>query len=154
MLTTLLNELDGIEEISSDIKNMFVVLSSVTKIEVLDEALIRPGRFDTLFHVLPPSFDDYVQILEHMLSEISAKDEALNASSIAHLIQFKLNSLFIQKSKSATSCISPSVLKAIALRAAIEAEKECSLILKIRHFEIAIDSLLPFSVNKETLEDY
>lgn len=49
MLTTLLNEMDGIESL-----NGVLVLAATNKPEVLDSALLRPGRFDTLVYIGPP----------------------------------------------------------------------------------------------------
>ncbi|MCJ1350895.1 MAG: AAA+-type ATPase [Icmadophila ericetorum] len=58
VLTTLLNELDGIEVL----KGVFV-LAATNKPEVLDEALMRPGRLDTLLYVGPPDREARLEIL-------------------------------------------------------------------------------------------
>ncbi|KAI9769970.1 MAG: AAA+-type ATPase [Geoglossum simile] len=49
VLTTLLNEMDGIEILKG-----VVVLAATNKPEVLDPALMRPGRLDTILYVGPP----------------------------------------------------------------------------------------------------
>lgn len=49
VLTTLLNEMDGIESLKG-----VLVLAATNKPEVLDPALLRPGRFDSLIYISPP----------------------------------------------------------------------------------------------------
>ncbi|MCJ1281211.1 AAA+-type ATPase [Xylographa opegraphella] len=58
VLTTLLNELDGIEVL----KGVFV-LAATNKPEVLDPALMRPGRLDTMLYVGPPDQEARKEIL-------------------------------------------------------------------------------------------
>ena len=48
-VTTLLNELDGVD----NVKGVFV-LAATNRPEVLDPALTRPGRLDTMIYVGPP----------------------------------------------------------------------------------------------------
>ncbi|KAE8348496.1 P-loop containing nucleoside triphosphate hydrolase protein [Aspergillus coremiiformis] len=52
VLTTLLNEMDGIEEL----KNVLVV-AATNKPEVIDPALMRPGRLDNILYIGPPDFE-------------------------------------------------------------------------------------------------
>jgi AAA family ATPase len=49
ILTTLLNEMDGIEELGN-----VLVVAATNKPEVLDPALMRPGRLDNPFYIGPP----------------------------------------------------------------------------------------------------
>lgn len=62
VLTTLLNELDGIE----DLKGVFV-LAATNNPQILDPALIRPGRFSTLFYVGLPDTAARMEILQIQL---------------------------------------------------------------------------------------
>lgn len=59
VLTTLLNELDGIELL----KGVFV-LAATNKPEVLDLALMRPGRLDTVLYVGLPNLEARQEILQ------------------------------------------------------------------------------------------
>ncbi|KAI9689956.1 MAG: hypothetical protein M1822_009838 [Bathelium mastoideum] len=59
VLTTLLNEMDGIE----DFKGV-IVLAATNKPELLDEALMRPGRFDVKLYIGPPNHAARRQIFE------------------------------------------------------------------------------------------
>ncbi len=57
IVTALLNELDGFEPASG-----ILVLAATNSIEALDEALIRPGRFDSKFSVPYPDDNDRVKL--------------------------------------------------------------------------------------------
>ncbi|WBW70734.1 ribosome biogenesis factor recycling AAA family ATPase [Schizosaccharomyces osmophilus] len=58
VVTALLNEMDGIEAL----KNV-LVLAATNRPDVIDPALMRPGRLDRLFYVGPPNFEARRQIL-------------------------------------------------------------------------------------------
>lgn len=58
VLTTLLNEMDGIEALKG-----VTVLAATNKPEMLDLALLRPGRFDDLLYVAPPDQSGREEIL-------------------------------------------------------------------------------------------
>jgi AAA family ATPase len=58
VLTTLLNEMDGIESLKG-----VLVLAATNKPEILDPALLRPGRFDSLIYIAPPSRSARKEIL-------------------------------------------------------------------------------------------
>ncbi|KAL4923271.1 putative AAA family ATPase [Aspergillus undulatus] len=58
VLTTLLNEMDGIEELKS-----VLVVAATNKPEVLDPALMRPGRLDNILYIGPPDLEARKEIL-------------------------------------------------------------------------------------------
>ncbi|POS87107.1 AAA family ATPase-like protein [Erysiphe pulchra] len=58
VLTTLLNEMDGIETLKD-----VTVLAATNQPQVLDLALLRPGRFDKLLYVAPPDLAGREEIL-------------------------------------------------------------------------------------------
>ncbi|KAI9373997.1 P-loop containing nucleoside triphosphate hydrolase protein [Aspergillus egyptiacus] len=58
VLTTLLNEMDGIEELKS-----VLVVAATNKPDVLDPALMRPGRLDNILYIGPPDFEARKEIL-------------------------------------------------------------------------------------------
>ncbi|GME63612.1 putative AAA family ATPase protein [Neofusicoccum parvum] len=58
VLTTLLNEMDGIESLKG-----VLVLAATNRPDVLDSALMRPGRFDAILYVGPPNVEARRQIL-------------------------------------------------------------------------------------------
>lgn len=64
-LNQLLTEMDGFEADSN-----VIVIAATNKIEVLDSALLRAGRFDRRIHVGLPNLDDRDAILQKYLSNI------------------------------------------------------------------------------------
>jgi len=58
-LNQLLTEMDGFEESSG-----VMVIAATNKIEVLDDALLRAGRFDRRVHIRLPDFDERVETLK------------------------------------------------------------------------------------------
>lgn len=77
VLTTLLNELDGIEVL----KGVFV-LAATNKPEILDPALMRPGRLDTALHVGLPDFEARREILRIRMRLMDV-DEKVNDTTLA-----------------------------------------------------------------------
>lgn len=59
VLATLLNEMDGIESLKG-----VLVLAATNRPDVLDLALLRPGRFDAVLYVPPPALEARRKILE------------------------------------------------------------------------------------------
>ncbi|CAD0114281.1 unnamed protein product [Aureobasidium uvarum] len=70
VLTTLLNEMDGIESLKG-----VLVLAATNKPEVLDPALLRPGRFDSLIYISPPSQSARKEILRIRTSNVPLSDD-------------------------------------------------------------------------------
>jgi len=62
-LNQLLTEMDGFEESSG-----VIVIGATNKIDVLDEALLRAGRFDRRIHISLPDLEDRVKTLELYLA--------------------------------------------------------------------------------------
>jgi ATP-dependent metalloprotease FtsH len=63
-LNQLLTEMDGFEESSG-----VIVIGATNKIDVLDEALLRAGRFDRRIHISLPDLADRVKTLELYLAQ-------------------------------------------------------------------------------------
>ena len=63
-LNELLTQMDGFEGDSG-----VIVIAATNKIEVLDDALLRAGRFDRRVHLSLPNIDDRKKILELYLKE-------------------------------------------------------------------------------------
>jgi len=71
-LNQLLTEMDGFEESSG-----IIVVAATNKIDVLDSALLRPGRFDRRIFVELPTLKERASILSKYLSKIPHEvDEA------------------------------------------------------------------------------
>jgi ATP-dependent metalloprotease FtsH len=76
-LNQLLTEMDGFEESSG-----VMVIAATNKIEVLDEALLRAGRFDRRVHISLPDFKDRVSTLKLYLKE---KNNTVDVEFIAKM---------------------------------------------------------------------
>ncbi len=63
-LNQLLTEMDGFEESSG-----VIVIGATNKIEMLDEALLRAGRFDRRIHISLPDLEDRAKTLELYLAQ-------------------------------------------------------------------------------------
>lgn len=76
-LNQLLTEMDGFEDSAG-----VIVIGATNKIEVLDEALLRAGRFDRRIFVSLPDFDERVKTLELYLAK---KNYILEIDKIAKM---------------------------------------------------------------------
>ncbi|OMH83876.1 Dolichyl-phosphate-mannose-protein mannosyltransferase 1 [Zancudomyces culisetae] len=72
ILTTFLNELDGV---SSTLKSktkgasQVMLIGSTNRPDLIDEALLRPGRFDKLIYVGPPTDNERMEIAKKLLQQ-------------------------------------------------------------------------------------
>ena len=69
LLTTLLTELDGVTS-----KADILFMAATNYPEVLDPAVIRPGRLDMIIHVPPPNSCERLSILNLLTSSITLSD--------------------------------------------------------------------------------
>ena len=76
-LNQLLTEMDGFEESSG-----VMVIAATNKIEMLDEALLRAGRFDRRVHISLPNFKERHCTLKLYLKE---KHHSVDIDKIAHM---------------------------------------------------------------------
>lgn len=76
-LNQLLTEMDGFEESSG-----VIVIGATNKVDVLDEALLRAGRFDRRIHISLPDLDDRVKTLELYLAQ---KPNSVNVLHVARM---------------------------------------------------------------------
>ncbi|KAH9810460.1 ATPase family protein [Melampsora americana] len=70
VLTSLLTEMDGIEEL-----NGVLVLAATNRPDVIDSALMRPGRLDRILYVGPPDFESRKEILKINFGKMSISNE-------------------------------------------------------------------------------
>ncbi|KAI0276798.1 AAA family ATPase [Russula aff. rugulosa BPL654] len=79
VLLSLLNEMDGVEELVG-----VTVIGATNRPEVLDPALMRPGRLDRILYVGPPDFAGRIDILR-IRTRNMAVDPALDLDALATL---------------------------------------------------------------------
>jgi len=70
VVSQLLTEMDGLEELKG-----VVVLGATNRPDIIDEALLRPGRFDKLLRIPPPDKEGRIEILKiHTKKKPLSKD--------------------------------------------------------------------------------
>lgn len=136
VLTTLLNEMDGIEELKS-----VLVVAATNKPEVLDPALMRPGRLDNILYIGPPDFEARKEILsiwcrksvvhpDVSLEELASKTDGYSGAEIVSICE-------------------------TAGDAALDEEEETGQEQEVRwqHFEVALKQVKK-QITPEVVEDY
>jgi len=76
-LNQLLTEMDGFEDSSG-----VIVIGATNKIDMLDEALLRAGRFDRRIHISLPDLEDRTKTLELYLAH---KPNQVNIAQVARM---------------------------------------------------------------------
>ena len=102
-LNELLTQMDGFEGDSG-----VIVIAATNKVEVLDEALLRAGRFDRRVHVGLPNIEDRKKILELYLDgknyeinidQLSIDTTGFSSAALSTLINEALLNMIKRKSK-------------------------------------------------------
>jgi transitional endoplasmic reticulum ATPase len=93
LLSILLSEMDGIDKSAG-----VIVVGSTNKPDLIDPALMRPGRLDKIIYVPPPDFNERMEITHvHLvgrpvaqdidLAEIAKKTERYSGADLANLVR-------------------------------------------------------------------
>ncbi len=133
VLSQFLTELDGLE-----VKKDIIVIAATNRPDILDPALIRPGRIDRILLVPAPDEDERQQILK-----IFTKDMPLAANIDLNELNKKLDGF--TGADIETLCREAGM---IALRENLRARK-----ITEEHFIMAIESLYP-SITAEIIKWY
>ncbi|HME51392.1 MAG TPA: CDC48 family AAA ATPase [Candidatus Lokiarchaeia archaeon] len=70
IVNQILAEMDGIEE-----RRRIVILGATNRPDIIDEALLRPGRFDSLVYVDPPDRESRMKILQIHTKKMPMSDD-------------------------------------------------------------------------------
>jgi len=129
-LNQLLTEMDGFEESSG-----VIVIGATNKVDILDEALLRAGRFDRRIHISLPDFEDRIKTLELYLEH---KPHDVDLESVARM----------------TVGFNSATLSTLTNEAAIHAMREGRNIVLIDDFKAVKEKVLlgkkrMFSFNEE-----
>lgn len=122
-LNQLLVELDGI----SANKDVYVI-AATNRIDVLDEALLRPGRFTRHVHISLPDLEVRERIIKIHLSSVLVDHDEITDEYIKHLA-------------STTTGYSGADLKKLCTEAAIYAVRRGAELVSIRDIEQAKDKV-------------
>jgi transitional endoplasmic reticulum ATPase len=93
LLSILLSEMDGIDKSAG-----VIVVGSTNKPDLIDPALMRPGRLDKIIYVPPPDFNERMEILHvHLagrpvsrdiqLAEAAKKTERFSGADLANVVR-------------------------------------------------------------------
>ena len=141
VISQILTELDGLEVLTN-----VVVIAATNRPDIIDFALLRPGRFDRLLYVPPPDYESRKQIIQIHTKKKPLADD-INIDKLA------------TKMDSYTGADIAAVASAavmLALREHIskygkpqEAEKHTKeLKIHMRHFEEAMKKIRPLSAQE------
>jgi cell division protease FtsH len=119
-LITLLAEMDGFDQYDKPI----IVIAATNRVDQLDPAIIRPGRFDRIVEVNKPFVKDRAQLLRIALAKTSLSDDV----NIEHLAQ-------------GTTGFSGAELVNLVNEAIILAIKDNSNLICMKHIEMAYDNI-------------
>ena len=129
VLNQLLTEMDGLEEL-----NDVVVIAATNRPDLVDSALLRPGRFDRIISTRVPNKEDRIAILKvHTKAMPLAKD--VKIEELANLTE-NFSGADIE-----SLCREAAIL---ALREDIEAKQ-----IKMKHFENALKKVSSSLTEKE-----
>ena len=117
-LNQLLTEMDGFEDNSG-----VIVIAATNRIEMIDEALLRSGRFDRRIFLSMPDFNDRVAILNTYLRD---KNCEVPAEDIARM----------------SVGFSGAALSTLVNEAAINALRNGESVLRTRDFEAVLNKVL------------
>jgi len=93
LLSILLSEMDGIDKSAG-----VIVVGSTNKPDLIDQAMLRPGRLDKIIYVPPPDFTERQEVVHvHLLgrpvkgdidlAEIARKTERFSGADLANLVR-------------------------------------------------------------------
>lgn len=116
-LNELLTQMDGFEG-----NNGVIVIAATNKIEILDEALLRAGRFDRRLYVSLPNIEDRKKILELYLKDVE-------------------NNINIENLVSQTSGFSSAALSTLVNEALLNMIKKDRKVLENEDIELAKNKL-------------
>ena len=143
VISQMLTELDGLEELRD-----VIVIAATNRPDIVDAALLRPGRFDRLIYIPPPDKEARKEIFKiHTkkkpladdvnLEELAERTEGYTGADIAALCN---------------EAVMAAIREYIEKEGKIDKEKMKKLKIHKRHFEEALKNVKPLS--KEELQRY
>ena len=120
VVSQLLTEMDGLIAMEN-----IVVLAATNKPEILDPALMRPGRFDRLIYIPPPDENSRLQILK------------------VHTRNMPLNNVNLDEIAKNTNGYSGADLEALCREAAMNALRRDSEKIEMKDFNEALKKIKP-----------
>jgi transitional endoplasmic reticulum ATPase len=133
VISQMLTELDGLE----DLKGV-VVIGATNRPDIIDEALLRPGRFDRILEVPPPDKDARKQIF-HIHTKKKPLESDVNLDKL------------VEMTEGMTGADVAALVNAAAMTAIKEHVRQKSgskLRISMKHFETALNKIKKKSGNR------
>ncbi|MEM0097875.1 MAG: CDC48 family AAA ATPase, partial [Conexivisphaerales archaeon] len=142
IVNQILAEMDGI----APLKNV-VVMAATNRPDMVDQALLRPGRFDRLVYVPPPDEQARLDILKVHTRNMKLDDEVVKGNY--------LNELAKRTAGYTGADLSSLTREAamLAIRESISEKLDHARPVKIKHFEEALQTVKP-SLSQQDIEKY
>ncbi len=132
VVAQLLTELDGVEEM-----NGVLVLAATNRIDMIDEALLRPGRFDEIVRIPLPNEEDRQEIFAIHLAE-RPLGEGISPEELAELTPRFSGSEIAEVCRLAAM----SAIRQNVNLAATDSMDPADLLIERVHFLAAIDTIM------------
>ncbi|RDD52239.1 AAA family ATPase [Nanoarchaeota archaeon NZ13-N] len=154
IVNQLLTELDGISS-----RGDVVVIAATNRPDILDPALLRPGRIDRVIYVPPPDYEARLQILKiHTRNVPLSKD--VNLEEIARVTEgYSGADLELLVKEAAIFALRESMeevkgkYKELPEKDMIKKLEEMNIEVKMKHFNKALEKVKP-SITKEMIQFY
>ncbi|MGH9982021.1 MAG: CDC48 family AAA ATPase [Nitrososphaeraceae archaeon] len=141
VISQLLTELDGLEILTN-----VVVIGATNRPDIIDAALLRPGRFDRLLYVPPPDRDSRIKIMNIHLKKKPLADD-VNIEKLADQAEGYTGADIASLSSAAVMlALREHVSKYKDPKEAEEHKKE--LKIHMTHFESAMKKIRPLSTQE------
>ena len=136
LLSIMLSEMDGMDEFSG-----IIIIAATNKPELVDPALLRPGRFDKLIYIPPPGLVDRLEILKiHVKGKPTSK--RVDIRKLAKLTRGYSGADIANLTK---ECATNAMKRAILIKR--------NTVITMKDFLDMIRILKP-SITKDMLDDY
>jgi len=143
VISQILTELDGLEELRG-----VTVIAATNRPDIIDPALLRPGRFDRLIYIKLPDLETRKKIFEvHLrnrpiaddvdIDELASRTEGYSGADIAAVCN---------------EAVMSAIREYIATHPDVEQEEKIECKIKKKHFEEALKKIKPLP--KSRLEQY
>jgi transitional endoplasmic reticulum ATPase len=141
LISQLLTELDGLEILTN-----VVVIGATNRPDIVDAALLRPGRFDRLLYVPPPDRDSRIQIIKIHVKK-KPLDDAVDIEKLADQTEGYTGADIASLSSAAVMlALREHVAKYKDPKEAEEHKEE--LKIHMTHFENAMKKIRPLSTQE------
>ncbi|KAL0213573.1 hypothetical protein RCL1_007199 [Eukaryota sp. TZLM3-RCL] len=134
VLASILNEMDGIENLSN-----VIVVAATNRPDLIDSALIRPGRLDRLIYMGLPEFESRIEILK-----VGTRKTPLSDDVIIRTLAEKTDGF----SAAEITCLCREAALNV-LREDIEKGE----VVRMKHFEMAFEVVKP-QITREMIDFY